>query len=171
MKKSILLLITLCGCFLLFQSDSCAPEQTSDQRDQQKQEKLQSEGSAQTGMPNIHNFQEKKMVKMLYELRDNPNLINYAYLWSEVQGKWVYFGKCVGYGIPYSTQYSNPEKDIYNTTSASIHHNIPQAEPNGLFMPSSSEGTWIMLINPNNAGDIKPVYVEPKLIVTPFKLN
>lgn len=88
-----------------------------------------------------------------------------------MSGKWIYFGKCIGYGIPYSTQYSNPEKDLYNTSMSNVHHNIPQAEPNGLFMPTSSEGTWIMLINPDNSQDIKPVYIEPKIIVSPFKLN
>lgn len=159
MKKTILILIAsaalLAGCI----------QDNSDDTDRDKQEVLIRQGQAQAGMPAIHNFTEKKMVKMLYELRDNPNLINYAYLWSEVSGKWVYFGKCIGYGIPYSTQYSNPEKEYYSTLA------LLQAEPNGLFMPASSDGTWLMIINPENSADIKPVYVEPKVIVSPFKLN
>jgi hypothetical protein len=169
--KKVQLLILGCLTYCVLCSDSCASQQTADTKDAQKQEQLQQEGAAQIGMPDIHNFQEKKMVKMLYELRDSPNLINYAYLWSEVSGKWVYFGQCVGYGIPYSTQFSNPEKDIYETTTASEHHNMPQAEPNGLFMPASSDGTWLMMINPNKPDDIRPVYIEPKIIVSPFKLQ
>lgn len=170
MKKLIILLIASAALFLA----GCKQDNNSsiDAIDALNQQKIQKEGQAQTGMPAIHNFTEKKMVKMLYELRDNPNLVNYAYLWSEVQGKWIFFGRCIGYGMPYSTQYSNPER-IASYSETPEHGNIalPQAEPNGLYMPSSSEGTWIMLINPNNPTDIKPVYVEPKLIVTPFKLN
>jgi len=164
MNKTILILIASAALFL---AGCNLPSQSADEKDQSRQERIQAEGQAQAGLPDVHNFTEKKMVKMLYELRDNPNLINYAYLWSEVSGKWIYFGKCIGYGIPYSTQYCNPEKWVINL---GVDHTLPQAEPNGLFMPSSSEGTWIMLINPSNPNDIKPVYVEPKLIVTPFKL-
>lgn len=71
---------------------------------------------------------------------------------------------------PYATQYSAPEKDTYVTTSSSVHHNVPQAEPNGLFMPVNAEGTWIMLVDPAGGGP-KPVYVEPRAIVSPFRLK
>ncbi len=169
MKKSLFIVAALILSFLIFQSNSCdTTTPNTDNKVQAAQEQLITEANAQAGMPNIHNFTEKKMVKMLYELRDNPNLVNYAYLWSEVQGKWVYLGKCVGYGIPYSTQYSNPEKVVQDYSQS--FGAIPQSEPNGLFMPSSSAGTWLMLVNPANPNDIKPVYVEPNLIVSPFKL-
>ncbi|MGN6639344.1 MAG: hypothetical protein ACTHJ8_10570, partial [Mucilaginibacter sp.] len=148
-------------------SDCITNSKSADDVDQQKQEQLQREGSSEIGMPAIHNFTEKKMVKMLYELRDNPNLINYAYLFSEVSGKYTFFGKCVGYGIPYSTQFSNPEKVEQEYTSS--YGTLPQAEPNGLFMPASSDGTWLMMVGPDNKPT--PVYVEPKVIVSPFKLS
>lgn len=168
MKKTIYTILFCAIAFCALKADSCN-EQSADQIDQQGQARIQKEGQAQAGMPSIHNFTEKKMVKMLYELRDNPNLINYAYLWSEVSGKYIYFGKCVGYGIPYSTQYSNPEQDIFYSSSSSVHNNLPQAEPNGLYMPSSSEGTWLMMLNPDKNNEPAPVYVEPKVIVSPFK--
>lgn len=170
MKKSILLIATLATILIGCKSIDSQP--SADESDQQRQEKLQREGQAEAGLPAIHNFQEKKMVKMLYELRDNPNLINYAYLWSEVSGKYIYFGKCVGYGIPYSTQYSNPSKVAQGVGDFGQYaHDVimPQAEPNGLFMPSSSEGTWLMMLNPDKNNEPTPVYVEPKVIVSPFK--
>lgn len=166
MKKTISTLLLCSIAFIVFQSDSCDTP-SADKVDQQRQEQLLKEGQAEAGLPAIHNFQEKKMVKMLYELRDNPNLINYAYTFSEVTGKYTFFGKCVGYGIPYSTQYSNPEKWVNNTQEYS--HLLPQAEPNGLFMPNSSEGTWLMMISPVD-NKPTPVYVEPKVIVSPYKL-
>ena len=46
---------------------------------------------------------------------------------------------------------------------------MPQADPNGLFMPSSANGTWIMMIDPND-GSVKPTYFEPNVIVSQFPL-
>jgi hypothetical protein len=171
MKKSFIVALMMGVSLLTIQSCKLPDNKSADQIDTERQDKLVKEAQAETGMPDIHNFTEKKMVKMLYELRDSPNLRNYAYLWSEVTGKLVYLGQCVGYGIPYSTQYSNPEKEIYEGGYQKGFGSLPQAEPNGLYMPSTSSGTWIMLINPNNPSDIKPVYVEPNVIVSPFKLK
>ena len=47
---------------------------------------------------------------------------------------------------------------------------LPQAEPNGMFSPAAAEGTWVMLKNPNGT-DVKPVYVESRIIVSPFPLK
>lgn len=170
-KIKSILMCCIAAIVLLFTSCDVPTNQSADKTDQQRQEKLQEQGSAQIGMPAIHNFQEKKMVRMLYELRDNPNIINYAYLYSEVTGKYIYFGKCVGYGIPYSTQFSNPQKLVHGDMGQYTGDiPLPQAEPNGLFMPSSSDGTWLMMLNPDKNNEPTPVYVEPKVIVSPFKL-
>lgn len=56
-----------------------------------------------------------------------------------------------------------------NSSSRDYGYTITQAEPNGLFMPSSSDGTWVMLLD--TAGNPQPIYVEPKVIVSPIKLN
>lgn len=163
----IIKLLSLCTLFVF---TGCEITPTTDTKETEKQNVLTAQAAAQVGMPSITRFTEKKMVRYLYELRDDPNLINYCYTFSEVTGKMTLIGRCIGYGIPYSTQFSNPEKDIYATTSSSVHHNLPQSEPNGLFMPTSAEGTWIMLINPQTQ---KPtaVYIEPKVIVSPFPLQ
>lgn len=168
--KSKHLLIALMAMVALSSCD-VSPTLTADQKDTDNQEKLQSEGNRQIGMPNIHNFQEKKMVKMLYELRDNPNLINYCYTYSEVSGKLQFIGKCIGYAMPYATQFSNPQKYTrVSITGGTTYLAMPQAEPNGLFMPASADGTWVMLINPKD-GQPVPVYLEPKVVVSPFPLN
>jgi hypothetical protein len=151
----------------MFTLVSCDYKPSSDEIDRQKQEKILEEGQRQTGMPAIKNFQEKKLLKQIYELRDDEKIVNYAYLYNEMQGKLVFLGKCIGYGIPYSTQYSNPEKVAREGANYGI--TLPQAEPNGLFMPSSSEGTWVMLLDKD--GTPHPVYIEPKVVVSPFPLN
>jgi hypothetical protein len=119
-------------------------------------------------MPAIINFQEKRMLKMIYELRDKEKMICYAYIVAEMTGKLVYIGKCFGYGMPYATQYSNPQKTIEGQTNGEFT-TIGQSEPNGLYMPASAEGTWLMLLDEKGAPH--PVYIEPRVIVSPFQLS
>jgi hypothetical protein len=47
---------------------------------------------------------------------------------------------------------------------------LPQADPNGLFMPTSSSATWLMMIDPKT-NKPRPVYVEPEIVVSPFPLH
>jgi hypothetical protein len=150
MNKGIVVLFSV---VILVVAVACG-HQTSDQRQNQAQEVLLQEGVSKVGMPAIKNFREKKLLKDILEMRDQDGLTTYVYLVSEQTGKLIYFGEAIGYGIPYSTQYTNPSK----------------ADPNGLYSPASAEGTWVMLKDPNGK-DVKPVYIEPKIIVSPFKLN
>ena len=75
----------------------------------------------------------------------------------------------IGYGFPYATQYSNGLKPV-NIENISHYETvvIQQAEPNGLFMPSAADGTWVMCSTKEGP---KPVYIEPHVIVSPFKLE
>lgn len=154
---SISLLLVACGEY----------ERSADYKQSQQTEKLMTEVNNQIGMPNIVNFQQKKLMKMIYELCDKEDLICYAYIKSDYTGKLVYIGKCIGYGIPFSAQYSNPEVLKYINT---CYEKIPQPEPNGLFMPVSSSATWLIMINPKT-NKPQPVYLEPEIVVSPFELN
>lgn len=163
MKKVILLFVSV----LFFVGCDTESYKTSDQITQKKLEKTLSEAQRQTGLPSIKNFQEKKMLKMLYELRDQENLVCYAYLFNSMTGNvGQYLGKCIGYGLPASTQYSNPMKDHERTWNFAV----PQAEPNGLFMPEGLSATWLMMID-HETNEPRPVYIEPQIIVSPFKLS
>ena len=148
--------------------------QTSDQKLSQGQEQLMQQAVDQVGMPAVKNFQERKLMKVIIEERDKVNLICYAYLFSEMTGKLIYIGKCVGYGLPYATQYTSPKKVIKfdgNTWYAGQDpQTIEQADPNGLYMPQSAEGTWVNLIDPST-GKPQVVYIEPRCIVSPFPLT
>ena len=159
----------LFGMVLLMSNSGCESQPSSNDVLAQKQENLMKEANAQVGMPAIALFTERKLFKMILELRDKPNLILYAYIVPEMTGKPVFLGKCIGYGLPYATQYTNPDVVDYNT-NAGGNVVIPQADPNGLFMPSSAEGTWIMLIDPAT-NEAKPVYCEPRILISPFKLG
>jgi hypothetical protein len=111
-------------------------------------------------------------MKDIIELRDQANLLTYTYVWSDMQGKLVFFCDSVGYPIPYATQYTNPQKVqqlTYGQGGAAMV-TMPQADPNGLFSPASAEGTWVMCIDPNPPHNARPVYVEPRVTTSQFKL-
>jgi hypothetical protein len=163
--KKFLLLFTLASILM---SSSCETQPSSDQVMGAKQEQLNKQLNAQTGIPSVTNGTMKKQLKMIIEECDKEKLICYAYIVPEMTGKPVFLGKCMGYGIPYATQYTNPEKIAESYTQGGFAI-LPQADPDGLFKPSSADGTWLLLIDPQT-NEPHPVFCEPKVLVTPFKL-
>lgn len=177
MKRLIYLSMILLG-FALMSNSSCTATSESkpsaDQELQKKTEVAMREANRQVGMPSISNFQEKKNLKWIYELCDQEDFICHAYLFNELKGEvGQYLGKCIGYGIPYSTQFSNPDR--FGTVDGGEYgalnpYTMAQPEPNGLFKPEGLSATWLIMLDPKN-GNPRPVYVEPTIIVSPFKLH
>lgn len=167
MKRLLTSLPALALLFFVCTAESC-DNQSSDQVQTQQQETILKEGTNAVGMPAIKNFNERRLLKMILELRDQADLSTYTYTFSEVTGKLTLLCRSIGYGVPYATQYTNPQKiaDHYNGGFAVT----AQADPNGLYSPSSAEGTWVMCKDPNG-GDVKPVYVEPRVTVSQFPLD
>jgi hypothetical protein len=157
------LAIVVLGC-CAFDTDGCNNESKSDHDQRIAQEQLSNEGNAQVGMPGIANFTEKKVMRRLYEMRDR-NIATFTYM-VDMQGRLHHVCDSMGYGLPYGVQFSNPEK-VNPMNSAGP--NIPQSEPNGLFMPPSAEGTWVICAS--TKGEFTPMYIEPRVIVSPFRLN
>ena len=166
-KMSILSITAIMVCsFCAFDSGGCDNTPSTDKKVQEQQEAMQAQQQAQTGMPGVTNFTEAKLVKHLYELRDQK-IVTYTYV-PDMNGKLWHLCNSIGYGLPYGVQFSNAEKRI---GGEQYGYNLPQAEPNGLYMPPTAEGTWIICSNPDKSGDIAPIYVEPRVIVSPFKLH
>jgi len=168
MKKFIIL--TLALCLVGIACDDAPSTPTGDQIQQKQEARLTMEASAETGMPNIKNFRERKLLKDIFEMRDQ-NITTYTYVYNDMRGCMAFLGNSIGFGIPYATQYTNPnyiaKENDYQSGSYAI---LPQSDPNGLFDPVSAEGTWVMLVDPANAKNVKPVYVEPRITVSPFEL-
>lgn len=160
-KSNWLGILVICLIFTV----GCFDDNSTDYQQKIATEKSLAEANAQIGMPAIKNFQERKLAKMIFELRDQADLITYAYIVSW-EGKLIFIGKCIGFGLPYSVQYTSPMKVLYNDGTDSP---VPQADPNGLFMPSGLSATWLMMID--NKGEARPVYIEPEIIVSPFPLH
>ncbi len=163
-KSVLVIMMVLMICVSFF---GCEVEQDADEKQAEQTKELMSEANRQIGMPNIVNFQQKKLMKEIYELTDKENLITYAYIQSDYQGKLIFIGKCIGFGIPFSAQYTNPSRIVRRFGERYV---LPQPDPNGLFMPTSSSATWLMLIDPET-NKPRPVYFEPTVVVSPFKLK
>jgi hypothetical protein len=161
MKKIMLIITVICFTFI-----GCS-EKTIDDKVADRQEEKQKDMDNQVGDPDVSNYTEKKNLKYIYELKDRTDLICYLYTRNEYTGKYIYEGECMGYGVPYSTQYSNPERYVYKSSSDSIV--LPQAEPNGLFIPTSSSATWIIRLPKEKGGDPVVEYYEQLIFVSPVK--
>lgn len=167
-KRPLFFLFPFIFVLFGFKADGCEGRPTSDDIQAGQQERVLMEGTQATGMPAIKNFRERKLMKMIFEMRDQNDLSTFTYVWSEMQARPLFFCNSIGFGLPYSTQYTNPQKisEYRNNIGYAI---LPQADPNGLFMPSAAEGTWVMCKDPGG-NDVKPVYLEPRVIVSPFPL-
>lgn len=166
MKKGLgfIVVVLLMMTFLL----SGCIEDSADTVLKKQTEKAMKEMNSQVGMPAIVNFQERKLAKMIFELRDKTDLVCYAYIKSDYQGKLTFIGKCIGFGLPYSVQYTSPM--AYKKVLSATWSSMPQADPNGLYMPPGLSATWLMMINPKT-GEANPVYIECEIVVSPFPLH
>jgi hypothetical protein len=139
----------------------------SDDAMRKQQEQLMLQAWNAVGMPGITDFAERRQLKQIYELRDK-SVATYTYLVG-LDGK-IGDKICnsVGFGIPYATQYTNPQSTT--TIGGQGITTIPQADPNGLFSPASADGTWVLCVDPETKKAV-PLYIEPKIIVSPFELQ
>ena len=151
--------------FLMSAAGGCKGTPNSDDVQREKQEQMSMQATLAVGMPAIVNFQEKRMLKMILELRDTE-IKTTTYI-VDMNGKLHKLCPSIGFGFPYSTQYTNPSR-IAGYGEGRFP--MPQADPNGLFSPPAADGTWVMCMN-TETKKLSPVYVEPRVIVSPFKLD
>jgi len=161
------IIIAAIAAFFVLTAESCDNAPSATQKEAAAQERVQAESQAQVGMPAIVNFAEKRNYKMIYELRDNPNYATYTYLVG-MHNELKLLCHSVGYGIPESSQYTNPSMVSYASTNVGVA-TLPQADPNGLFSSPSSQGTWVMCLGPD--GKVAPVRSEPNVLTSPFPME
>jgi len=166
MKKivAVLALALTAGCYEVNQAEQQQMEATR---------QLQEEAQAQVGMPDLLNWTERRLMKDILELRDDPSLSTYTYIVT-FDGTLLPLCQSRGYGLPYSVQYTNPMAvkaiDPPGNGSARVLEVLPQPDPNGLYMPEGLSATWVLCLNPET-GRPDPIYVEPTIVVTPFELS
>ncbi len=148
--------LTLSGCKFNWHSNS---------RLSREQKRISSRAGYEVGFPAITNFQQMREYKMIYEDEDKPTP-TYTYL-KDRYGHLHLLCNSIGYGIPYSTQYTNPDYLQYTGGRA---HRLPLADPDGLYHSQQSSGTWVICVNPKTKKDV-PVYSEPNIVTSPFPLS
>lgn len=152
-KKQISLGYILIGCLILSLPiilTACPGDQTG-----ASQQNASTASEMWGNTPNIKNYYEYAQLKAIYELRDNPKLILNAYLFSDVTGQLTCLGKVKGFGVPYGTQWSQP-----NTASGG---SVP--EPNALYPSTNTSADWVQLIDPVT-GAVSISFIEPNMIIT-----
>ena len=149
---------------MMFGIAGCNSEGDADSLARKQTEKMAMEAARRVGPVGIVNYTEKRFAKMIYELRDKE-VKTYSYF-MDMTGRLHFLCNSIGYGLPASIQYVNPQKKVSGSYGNIA---LPQPEPNGLFMPDSLDATYVLCTD--EKGKVKPVYSEPKLIVSPFKLN
>lgn len=159
----------LFACLLLMAADDngCGGSQRSesDKKMDAATRAATEQAVAQVGMPGVTTFTEKKIVRKLYELRDQ-NIATFTYV-PDLQGRLWHLCDSIGYGLPYGVQFINPHTPMWPDYHDS--QMADQPEPNGLFMPSTAEGSWVICAG--QKGEMQPVYAEPRVIVSPFRLR
>jgi hypothetical protein len=130
---------------------------------------LMSEAVKQTGLPNIHNFWQRKQLKMILEMVDDSTLLTYAYSFDRNKGMFRYIGRAVGFGVPFAAQYTNPQQIATRRRYGHLVSGvIAQPDPSGIYSPTSATATWLLLVD--STGDFHVVYMEPLLTVSQVPL-
>lgn len=135
----------------------------SDDLQRQRVERQVAQAEKAVPPPRVTKFTQLRDAVRIVEIADT-NLSTWSY-YMDMHGKLHFLCESKGYGLPYSTQTTSPQKEerVYKGALA-----MPQAEPSGLFMPDNVAATWVLCINDDGAFDA--VYWEPDLIVSPFPL-
>lgn len=159
------ILIGLATVFVLSAGDSsCSGNvaQTTAAQMEQRQQNYQYEQIIRNQPPPSFDYSpERQMLIRMYIARQQ-HVATYSYVQSEYSGKVLWSCPSIGYPVPYATQLTNPDQvqwrgyDTHYTSAV-----IPQQEPNGLFPPSSAEGTWVPCVNAK--GELTPVYEERRV--------
>lgn len=161
MKRYTTFLLLFVFSVVLMGADGCGPDQSEAQEQAREDvEQMANELYSKVGTPEITKFQEFRIAKEIMELRDEE-LTTWTYIVDRDGDKHLVC-KSLGYGLPYSTQLTNPEKTIHEHDGGD--HTLPQREPNGLYMPDNVSATWV-LCQDNSERGYSPQYVEPRIIV------
>ena len=163
-RKVCTLLLVVFAFAIMGSQGSCT---TADANSVQakEMERTAMEAEQRVGPVGITNYTERRFMKTILELRDTE-VSTYSY-YMDFTGKLHYLCPSIGYGLPYSTQYTNPEVKVYGSSG---NISLPQLDPYGMYNASGVAATWIICTT-GKPGEVEVVYWEPDLIVSPFKLS
>jgi len=84
--KRLLLIALLCSMVGLVGCSTKAKVSNADIEQREATKRAMGETQKQVGMPAIKNFQERKLAKMIFELRDREDFVCHAYYFNALEG-------------------------------------------------------------------------------------
>ena len=166
MRVSIKIAAVLAGVpFLMANEGGCTPQPTGKaaSAEQAKQDVQMEQFLRNQPVPSFDWSLERHMLIQLYAARQKATN-TYSVVQSEYTGKILWQCNSIGFPLPYSTQLTNPLQILrtadYQGGAAGV---VAQQEPNGLFSPATSDGTWVPCVD--EKGKITPVYEEKHVTV------
>lgn len=105
---------------------------------------------------------ERHLMIELYVARNNA-VSTFSVVWDSYRGKIRWSCPSIGYPIPGGTELTNPQQALSTTGAV-----IAQAEPNGLYAPGTSYGTFVMCVNDD--GTVSPVFIEDSILTFPYPM-
>jgi hypothetical protein len=111
---------------------------------------------------------ERHLMTELYKARNNA-VATYSYVRNQYTGKILSSCPSIGFPISAATQLTSPSRtEEHYGQEGGGNVIIPQPEPNGLFTPAESRGTYVMCLNKD--GQVTPRYYEEDVeaYVTPM---
>lgn len=165
MKHLNILISGLALCALAACED--APQRaTAEQQASRQQEDISQRAQAEVGIYTPTHFTRKRLANRIGQMLDDPSLATISYA-QGIDGKLRCIGHTIGFPLPGGTQTTAPTKwdtppDHYEGYQS---QQVPQAEPDQLYSPSSSAGTWLLITT--RAGGTQPVYFEGNVATFP----
>lgn len=157
---------------LLFLLSACGTIATSDQKASQAVDDQQNHYLDVQPIPWFDYSLDRYLMIQLYKSKNNA-VQTFSVEWNDYLGTITFSCASIGYPIPGGTELDNPWQVQYYYGSGSGAYSdsgvaIGQAEPNGVFPPGTSAGTYVMCLNPD--GTIGPVYMEPSIQTFPYPM-
>lgn len=104
---------------------------------------------------------QRHMLIELYKAQNNATA-TFSYVISEFNNEIIFECASIGFPIPGGTSITNPQQVVNSGYREGWSETIGQAEPNGLYPPDTSQGTYIMCLNDD--GSVSPTYVENNVL-------
>jgi hypothetical protein len=142
--------------------DGCSAQPTAAQKENAQQDLQMQQFLRNQPVPSFDWSLERHMLIQLYAARQRATT-TFSVVQSEYTGKILWSCPSIGFPLPYSTQLTNPQQVETSGYDHGWAVAIGQQEPNGLFPPPTSDGTWVPCVD--EKGKITPVYEEKHVTV------
>jgi len=172
-KKAFIIVPWLILAFMLF--SGCALFSSDTPQTTSESDQVNSQQTIYANNQPIHQYDyspERDALQQIYDAR-MKDLNTWSVIFPPASsGIQPYVCPSVGYPIPYTTQFTNP--DQVHTGSASYDPSVvlPQAEPNGLYT-GNTDATWVRCVRKLSGGgsEVDAVYSEPAALTYPYPIK